>query len=127
MQDNRAPQVTAVTVSTGQAGNQPAEMSGDDNDEGPSEAPPMPPQMQGKKANKQFRFTWKATDPNGDQMRYNVSLRRVETPYWIQLQKDFMPLMMTWDSQSVPDGRYELKVVASDKLDNPLGMGLTGA
>lgn len=128
MQDNRAPQVTAVTVNTGQTANQPADMSDGDSDEGPSEAPPMPPMpSQGKKANKQFRVTWKASDPNGDQMRYDVSLRRVETPYWIEVQKDFTPIMMTWDSQSVPDGQYEVKVVASDSFDNPLGMGLTGA
>jgi WD40 repeat protein len=129
MQDNRAPQVTSVTVNTGQAGGPSADVSGDDSEEeGPSETPPMPPMpAQGKKANKQFRFNWKASDPNGDQMRYDVSFRRVETPYWIELQKDFTPMMMTWDSQSVPDGRYELKVVASDKFDNPVGMGLIGA
>lgn len=128
MQDNRAPQVSEVSVNTGQSGTSGPETSGGGN-EGSSEGPSMPPVMQpgGKKANKQFRFTWKAGDPNGDQIRYNVLLRRIPSPYWVELQKDFSATLMTWDSQSVPDGRYELKVIASDRLDNPVGMELSGA
>jgi WD40 repeat protein len=130
MQDNRAPEVTAVTVNTGTAAGAPQASEDAEDGEEASDGPPMPPtpsQMPGKKVNKQFRFSWKANDPNGDQMRYSVLIRRVESPYWTRLQKNFTAVMMPWDSMSAPDGKYELKVIASDKLDNPVGLGLTGA
>jgi hypothetical protein len=122
MQDNRRPDVTSVTVNTGQVD------KSQDASEGPDgEGPPVPMMAPKMPMPKNFRFTWKASDPNGDQLRYNISLRRIGSPYWIQLEKDFTPMMMTWDPRSVPDGKYEIKVVASDKLANPVGMGLIEA
>jgi hypothetical protein len=129
MQDNLAPKVTSVTVNTGSNVNKPAAPQGGNDEEGSemdNDTPPMPPMMK-KPGSKDFQVNWKATDPNGDQLRYNLYLRRVNTPYWIELQKDYVMPMFKWDSQTVPDGRYEFKVVASDALANPVGMGLTTA
>lgn len=123
MEDNRRPQVASVTVNTGQA-DKPAEAP--EGAEGAPEAPPMP-MMPAMPKPKIFRFMWKASDPNGDTLRYFVYLRRLDTPYWVQLEKDFTPPMMQWDPRSVPDGKYELKVVASDNLSNPVGLGLAEA
>jgi outer membrane protein assembly factor BamB len=122
MQDNRRPHVVSVTVNTGQPDKQGEAQDG----EGPSEGPPaaMMPQMPRPKI---YRFSWRATDPNGDALRYILSLRRVDTPYWINLEKDMTVPLLQWDPKNVPDGKYELKVLASDKLANPIGMGLSEA
>ena len=117
MQDNRKPIIASVTVNTGQTPKPPEGAEGaPEGAEAPPAAMPRP---------KIYRFMWKATDPNGDPMKYVVYLRRVDSPYWLELQKDVSSPMMMWDPRSAPDGRYELKVIASDELANPAGMGLT--
>ncbi len=123
MQDNRRPHVISVTVNTGQSAKS---SEGPEGGEGPPEGPPAPmmPQMPRPKI---YRFLWRANDPNNDPLRYFVYLRRIDTPCWLQLDKDMIMTTMQWDPKNVPDGKYELKVVASDKLSNPIGMGLSEA
>ena len=41
------------------------------------------------------------------------------------LEKDLEKSQYAWDSQTFPDGRYEFKVIASDKNSNPPGHALT--
>ena len=129
MQDNRRPQVASVTVNTGQTPKPP--MGGGGPDEGggeeQSEGPPPPMAMPQMAKPKVFRFMWKASDPNGDALRYDLFLRRAGTPYWIELEKDLTQPMQPWDPRSAPDGEYVIKVVASDTLANPAGMGLAEA
>jgi hypothetical protein len=100
-------------------GDGPPDPSGD--------TPPMPmgpPSMKAPGAVKNYQITWRATDPNGDQLRYKVYLRNVLTPYWVELEKDFAMANYQWDCRTVPDGKYEIKVIASDATSNPVGMGL---
>jgi outer membrane protein assembly factor BamB len=124
MQDNLRPEIASVEVNTGQGnGNAPSA----DDDEGPSDGPAMPPMMAKKPSVKQVLVKWKAADPNRDPLKYSVYLRRANTPYWIELEKDTSMPLFKWDPQTVADGRYEFKVVASDELANPVGMGLTSA
>ncbi len=126
MQDNRKPEIASVTINTGQTDKRPP-VEPSEGPDGESEGPPppmMPPKMT---APKSFRLTWKASDPNGDQLRYNIYLRPVGTPYWTLLEKDFQQPSLTWDPRTVPDGKFEVKVVANDKLANPVGMELSEA
>ncbi len=72
-------------------------------------------------------ITWAAEDPDGDDMVYTVSCRSLTTPNapWRVLASDLKDAIYSWDATSWPDGRYELKVLASDEKVNLPGEGLT--
>ncbi|HUB68658.1 MAG TPA: hypothetical protein VL981_14330 [Candidatus Methylacidiphilales bacterium] len=69
--------------------------------------------------------TWKASDPNGDELTYTVSWRKEGETAWHELAKDIKENVLSWDTTGWADGRYELKVVASDAGNNAPGEGLT--
>jgi len=72
-------------------------------------------------------FTWKADDENDDRLNYDVFYRRVESAGWMPLRRETSDQMLTWDTTSVPDGTYIIRVVASDQPGNPQGQALSGA
>jgi hypothetical protein len=72
-------------------------------------------------------FTWKADDENGDRLNYDVFYRSVDTAGWKPLRRATSDQVLTWDTTSVPDGTYIIRVVASDQPGNPQGGALTGA
>jgi len=69
---------------------------------------------------------WHAVDPNGDSMRYRVDARAEGGSAWIKVAEDLDAPTYTWDTATFPDGRYRLRVTASDEDANPLGEGGTG-
>ena len=64
---------------------------------------------------------WHASDPNGDALRYSVHVHRVDEGAWIKVGEDLESTSFTWDTGALPDGRYRLRVTASDAAGNPLG------
>ncbi len=69
---------------------------------------------------KGFRtITWRAHDDNGDTLRYSLYFRRKGTDKWLRLRKNMEETSMNFDTSQLPDGIYELRLVASDILDNP--------
>ncbi len=74
-----------------------------------------------------FAIFWNAEDPNGDGMIYGVYYRNVGQQRWVELEKDYKETLKLWDSKTVSDGRYEVKVVARDSPDNPPGTDLSYA
>jgi hypothetical protein len=62
---------------------------------------------------------WQAEDPNGDSLRFNLYFRGQGEPLWILLEEDLLQPQFAWDTTTVADGWYEVKVVASDRADNP--------
>jgi hypothetical protein len=68
-----------------------------------------------------------AHDPNKDTMQYEVFFREVGSGRWIRLEKELKEPLRIWDTRTVPDGRYEVKVVASDVPGNPPSTALTGS
>lgn len=67
--------------------------------------------------------SWTATDPNADEVRYTLSTRAGAGQPWVPLAKDLTDSTYEWDTRRVPDGRYEVKVEASDALANSPGSG----
>jgi len=80
-------------------------------------SPPRPPAPEGSQPIRILR--WKAEDPNGDRLRYRLYFRGQGEKRWILLEEDLARPEFAWNTATVADGWYELKVVATDAPDNP--------
>jgi len=69
---------------------------------------------------------WKADDDNGDELTYGVFYRREGETTWRLLKNDLRDTLLVWDTSSVPNGTYVLKVAASDTRANPSDATLVG-
>jgi hypothetical protein len=70
---------------------------------------------------------WTASDPNNDAMTFDVYYRDLGAKRWLRLAKDLAEPLHIWDTRTVPDGKYELRVVAKDSKSNPPGTDLSTA
>ncbi|HEX6214085.1 MAG TPA: hypothetical protein VFZ38_04665 [Vicinamibacterales bacterium] len=71
-------------------------------------------------------FQWKADDDNSDELSYDVFYRREGDTTWRVLKTDLRDTLLVWDTSSVPNGTYVLKVHASDRRSNPADTALGG-
>lgn len=71
-------------------------------------------------------FQWKADDDNNDDLSYDVFYRREGDTTWRTLKSDLRDTLLVWDTSSVPNGTYVLKVSASDRRANPEDAALAG-
>ena len=71
-------------------------------------------------------FVWKAEDENGDELTHDVFYRREGETSWRLLKNDLRDTLLVWDTSSVPNGTYVVKVVASDRKANPAETALAG-
>jgi hypothetical protein len=62
---------------------------------------------------------WRAHDDNNDSLRYSLYFRRKGTEKWLRLRENVDETAMNFDTSQLPDGTYELRLVASDIVDNP--------
>lgn len=73
-------------------------------------------------------FTWQGTDPNGDRILYRLEYRRRGDETWRAVdmprpgKTETSETLASWDTSEVPDGVYDMRLVASDRLDNPAGL-----
>lgn len=73
-------------------------------------------------------INWEATDDNADRLLFAVEYqpaRGTASSTWLTLGEDLAEPSLDWDTRKVPDGRYRLRITASDRLDNPGGMAMT--
>jgi hypothetical protein len=63
--------------------------------------------------------TWKAADPNDDDLRYAVAVRAQGETRWNPVEEDLESSPWVWDSATVPDGWYQVRITASDGPSNP--------
>jgi hypothetical protein len=71
-------------------------------------------------------FVWKADDQNDDRLQFDVFYRREGETEWKALKRALWDPIFVWDTTSVPDGTYLLKVAASDAPSNSPGAALVG-
>lgn len=69
---------------------------------------------------------WTAEDRNGDKVVYDLCYKEVGDANFKLLRADMADNFFAIDGQSLADGRYVFKIVASDKLSNPLNLALSG-
>jgi WD40 repeat protein len=71
-------------------------------------------------------LVWKADDGNDDRLQYDVLYRREGETEWRVLKRGLWDPIVVWDTTSVPDGTYLVKVAASDGPSNSPDAALVG-
>ena len=71
-------------------------------------------------------FVWKAEDDNEDRLQYDVFYRREGDTTWKLLKRALWDPLVVWDTTSVPDGTYSVKVAATDAPSNAPATALLG-
>ena len=64
-------------------------------------------------------LTWKASDPNGDNLEYSLYLKSADETKWHLLKDKIKSASYTIDPSTLADGQYTALLVASDRLSNP--------
>ena len=76
-------------------------------------------QRQSESDNGKRRATWKVEDANNDTLQFTIYYKSIDETNWKLLKKKLDQPNYAWDTTSMPDGRYALKIEATDKLSNP--------
>jgi sugar lactone lactonase YvrE len=71
-------------------------------------------------------LVWKADDENDDDLVYDVRYRREGETTWRTLRKAMNEAILVWDTTTIPNGTYFVKIVASDAPSNPMATALAG-
>jgi len=74
---------------------------------------------------KGFDISWIASDPDQDELTYTLYFRGEGEAEWKLLQSDLKQNYFQLESDVLPDGKYRLRVIASDASVNPVGMAKT--
>ncbi len=79
-----------------------------------AEAPPR------KLLRKGYRtLTWKASDPDGDPLTYEIEFRPAGSERWLTLKKGLRETFYSFDTTALPDGDFFFRLTASDAESNP--------
>jgi hypothetical protein len=72
-------------------------------------------------------IAWRAEDGDeGDRLAYTIEYRREGTDTWRVLRADLTDSLFVWDTTSAVDGRYVIRVRASDNPSNAAERALVG-
>jgi hypothetical protein len=82
-----------------------------------------------KSAGKQgvFKISHVTKDDNDDKLVYTIDFRKLGRTNWIEMKDDLEASSFEWDGKTVEDGRYEIRVTASDARSNTTLTKLTGS
>ncbi|MDH3199337.1 MAG: hypothetical protein OEM15_00425 [Myxococcales bacterium] len=85
----------------------------------PAQGPPAPTTL--------LNLSWVVDNPDGDILRYRLSYQQEGQPVWRPMFLEDRVVnepKYTWDTGSIPDGYYVVKVEASDEEANPANLML---
>jgi hypothetical protein len=74
---------------------------------------------------KKLRVKWTATDPNDDDLTFNIYAKKEGWKDWVLLEENHERTNYDWDTTGMPSGVYQIKVIASDRKDNAAEDALT--
>ncbi|MFH1680492.1 MAG: SMP-30/gluconolactonase/LRE family protein [Candidatus Eisenbacteria bacterium] len=69
---------------------------------------------------------WQASDANGDDLLFDFFYRAEGDAEWILLEEEIKLSFYSWDTRSMPDGDYRVRVVARDFLSNSEATAASG-
>jgi sugar lactone lactonase YvrE len=70
---------------------------------------------------------WQASDDNGDALIYMAEIRGVNETAWKPLRDKIQENYLSWDSTAFPDGKYVVRITASDSPSNPPDQALSSS
>jgi len=65
-----------------------------------------------------FKISYETKDENNDKLIYTIDFRKVGRANWIEIVDEIEADNFEWDGKTVEDGRYEIRVTASDERSN---------
>lgn len=92
---------------------------------GDSGPPPPPPGRRMFQKGLQT-IAWKAEDADGDRLVYSLQYRREGDQVWQNLRSGLTDSIFVWDTTTVADGRYVIRLSASDAPSNGADRRLDG-
>ncbi len=69
-----------------------------------------------------MNIEWEATDDNQDALVYTLAYQPAGSDLSLVIGEDLTETSFEWETRRVPDGRYIIRVTASDKPNNPPDM-----
>jgi hypothetical protein len=90
-----------------------------DTGESPNLSSGTPAQTVGRSSAGQIQISWQADDPDGDKLVYALYFRGDGERDWKLLKDRLTENTFNLDGDSLADGRYRFRVVASDRPSNP--------
>lgn len=91
----------------------------DTGDAGATTSTGTPTQNLGRPGAEQLQIAWQAEDPDGDRLVYSVYFRGEAEREWKLLKSNLTDSTYVLDADSLADGSYWFRVVASDSPSNP--------
>jgi len=95
--------------------------SGDASNSSKNEPPPQGFQQKGYQS-----VLWSAHDDNDDDLVFTIYFRGESEKEWRVLKNKLTQRYYSWDTASMPDGAYYLRIVGSDSPSNPADQSLWG-
>jgi hypothetical protein len=93
----------------------------------PGDTGPTPPAPTRRMFQKGLQtITWNGEDEDSDTLTYTLQYRREGVETWRDLKEGLTGEIFVWDTTTVADGRYQIRVLASDRLSNAADRALTG-
>ena len=121
-QVNVRPEIAGIRISPYRTTTTPrGEQQGEESGERP------PPSSAARAAAKRtiMVIRWGASDPNDDNLAFDLFYRRVGETAWKVLDQDVTRNLYLWDTEGAPEGLTVVKVVASDRPSNPWTTAMT--
>jgi sugar lactone lactonase YvrE len=75
----------------------------------------------------QIGVRWLATDENRDTLLFKIEIRGENETAWKPLKEDIRERYFSWDSTAYPDGKYRVRVTATDLPSNPPEQALSSS
>ncbi len=74
-----------------------------------------------------YDISFAALDSNKDSLEFTLEFRKLGRTGWILLKEELDRSPFEWDSRTVEDGRYEVRVTANDRKSNTVSTEMTGS
>jgi outer membrane protein assembly factor BamB len=91
----------------------------DSGESGPNTTSGTPIQQVNRAGVLQLFISWQADDPDNDRLVYTLQVRGEDEREWKTLKRELIDNTFALEADTLADGRYRFRVIASDRLSNP--------